>query len=64
MWLKEKEQLDLETTKQILCQITKSIAHYHSNDLVHGSVTPDQILIFENDQSVTVKVSNFKLNGN
>lgn len=62
-WIKRFQKLVFEVVLEILCQITKGLGHYHSSKLIHGNLTADQVVIFDNGNSITAKVAKFTFDG-
>jgi serine/threonine protein kinase len=49
----------LPPEQQCLHQMAAGVQHIHSNDLVHGNLKPDNILICNSDGWVRLKVADF-----
>lgn len=62
-WAKRIEKLNFDVVIEVLCQITNGLAYYHSNQLIHGNITADQVVIYDDGNSTTAKIAKFTFDG-
>ena len=46
---------------ECLTQMAKGVEHIHSKNLVHGNIKPSNVLIYENNRQVILKIADFGL---
>ena len=57
------KKMNIELAKEILIQVTNGLAFFHLNQLIHGNLSIDQIVLDRSTGSFIAKISKLKFDG-
>ena len=58
-WVRDKKIKSLESAIELCIKIGESISYLHSNNIVHGDIKPDNIMIIEEDKIIKTFLIDF-----